>query len=272
MDIRHMKYFIAVAEELSFSKAAKKLNMSQPPLSKQIKDLEDVLNQKLFKRDNKKVELTEAGANLLFQSYKIVKDVEEIERYFNNLSDNNSAKLSIGFSETVLKDMVSVVKLYNKQYDDIDISIHKLSSPEQIISLENEFIDVGFICNPVVNAKYETLEINSHTYDLAVPHDHFITSRNSPVSLNELKDDNFIITPRSVSPAYYDAAFSVFHTNNFFPKNTITAYNTSAIIALIKAGLGISLLPSSIKALFANQDSVVFKEIGKTSEIDTAIV
>ncbi|WP_040978452.1 LysR family transcriptional regulator [Oceanobacillus jeddahense] len=272
MEIRHLKYFIAVAEELSFSKAAKRLNMSQPPLSKQIKDLENDLDQKLFIRDNKKVELTEAGVSFLFKSYKIIKEIEDTKQYLRTLNKNEKKEISIGFSETALTDLVSIVKLFKKQFTDISIKLHRLSSPKQLSSIEDGFIDIGFICTPILKGRYNTLVLNKHSYNMVLPKEHYLSNYNSPISIDELENETFIITPRKVSPAYYDAFFSIFNNNNFYPTNTITAYSSTAIIALITAGLGIALVPSSIKHLFANNKDISFKEIKRTSKIETSII
>ncbi|MFA1819602.1 LysR substrate-binding domain-containing protein [Virgibacillus oceani] len=272
MEIRHLKYFIAVAEELSFSKAAKKLNISQPPLSKQIKDLEGSLGQKLFIRNNKKVELTEVGVAFLFKSYKIIKEIEDTKQYLKTIKKNEKKEISIGFSETVLEDLISIVRPFKKKSDNIDITLHRLSSPNQLSSIENNFIDIGFVCTPISQGRYNTLVLNKHPYNIVLPKEHYLSNYNSPISINELKNETFIISPRNVSPAYYDAAFSVFNINNFYPTKTITAYSSTAIIALITAGLGISLLPSSIQHLFSNNKKISFKEIKKTSRIETSVI
>lgn len=273
MEIRHLKYFIAVAEELSFTKAAKRLNISQPPLSKQIKDLENCLEQQLFIRNNKKVELTEAGVNLLFKSYKIIKEIEDTEQYLKAFDKSKKKEISIGFSETALVDLISIIRLFKKQNDDINIKLHRLSSPKQLSSLDDSFIDVGFICSPIpAKGRYNTLILNKHSYSVVLPKEHHLSNHNSPISMNQLEKEIFIITPRKVSPAYYDAAFSIFNNNDFYPTKTITAYSSIAIIALISAGLGVTLIPSSIKHLFANNENISFKQIKGTSNIETSII
>lgn len=272
MEIRHLKYFIAVAEELSFTKAAKRLNMSQPPLSKQIKDLENHLNQSLFIRNNKKVELTEVGVIFLFQAYKIIKEIEDTKQQLKTLIKNDKREISIGFSETALIDSVSVIRLFKKNYDDIGIKLHRLSSPNQLSSIEENFIDIGFICSPIPQNRYNILAINKHAYCVALPKAHHLSNYNFPISMNQLENETFIITPRSVSPAYYDAIFSVYNKNDFYPTKTITAYSSTAIIALITAELGVALVPTSIKHIFSNHENICFKEIYNTSDIETSII
>ncbi|WP_077357484.1 LysR substrate-binding domain-containing protein [Virgibacillus halodenitrificans] len=272
METRHIRYFIAIAEELSFSKAAKRLNISQPPLSKQIKDLENYLNQKLFSRDNKKVELTEAGKNFLLRSYKIMKEIEDTKHFLQTFNKAEKKEISIGFSETALKDLIPIVRTFNNQSNNIDIKLHRLSSPKQLSSIENNFIDLGFICSPIQQNKYKVYSLNEHHYNIVLPKSHSLSNYNEPISVNQLKEETFIITPRKVSPAYYDAAFPIFGNNSFYPKKTITAYNTTAIIALITAGLGVAFMPSSINQFFSSNENITFNKIKDAPVIETSII
>lgn len=269
MEIRHLKYFIAVAEELSFTKAARRLNISQPPLSKQIKDLEDSLQHKLFIRSNKEVKLTEVGAGFLFKAYRIIKEIEETKQHLQEIYNNDRKEISVGFSETALQDLISIMKLFKKHFSDIDIKLHRLSSPEQIPAIKNNEIDIGFICSEAEEEMCKTEVLNSHSFNIVLPKEHPLSSYNSPIPINKLKDETFILTPRNVSPSYYDAAFSTFHSNNFFPTKTITAHSSIAIIALIGSGLGVALMPSSLEDFFSNNEEISFKRIKKSVDIKT---
>lgn len=272
MELRHLKYFIAVAEELSFSKAARRLKISQPPLSKQIRDLEEYLNQSLFLRSNKKVELTEAGHNLVFRAYKILDEFDEVETYFKYFKTEEGNKLSIAFSESALVDLIDIVKDFKKCYPDTKFNFTRMSAPDQIQALESQQLDIGFSVGEFnFSNKIITKTISKHEFYLVLNKEHPLAENKNPISFDSLTEETFIITPRKVNSSYFDIAFSVFNKNNFFPQETINASSSSAIIALIKAGLGISLVPISIKDLFSNEETLRFKKVMSSDYIYSSV-
>lgn len=179
------------------------------------------------------------------------------------------SKISIGFSETALYDLIPIIQLYQSVYTEEEISIHRMSTSEQLIALEEGKIHIGLICTPIANNNLNIMPIRKQEFEIVLPNSHALSETNEPINIQELKKETFIIAPREVSPAYHDAASSVFHKMSFIPKSTMTAYSSTAIMALVSSGIGIALVPSSMKYFFTGE--VIFRKIKHSPVIETSL-
>lgn len=269
MELRHLKYFVTVAEELNFTKAASRLNMSQPPLSQQIKQLENSIGVKLLERSNRTVELTDAGRAFLEKAYKILIDIEKAREYTRKIYKGEKGQLSIGFTDSALYDMIPIIQSYQSVNTEVDITMDQMSTVDQLKALQEEEIHIGFICTPIQKSNLHIIPIRKQKFVVVLPKSHKLAQSDIPINIQELVDDTFIVTPRKVSPVYYDTVMSIFHKMSFVPKLTITAHISTAVIALVSSGLGIALIPSSMKNLQIT--SVVFKELDFSPTIETSL-
>src|SRR5690625_2131059 len=149
MEVRNLKYFIAVAEELNFTRAAKRLNISQPPLSQQIKILEENIGVKLLDRTNRNVNLTDAGRAFLEKAYKDLVDLEKAKEYTSKIYKGEHGQLTSGFTGAALSDLIPIIQSYQKKYTETEIYMHQMSTHEQLIALPKEEIDVGLLVSPI---------------------------------------------------------------------------------------------------------------------------
>src|SRR5699024_5752031 len=142
MELRHLKYFKIVAEELNFTKAAKRLNISQPPLSKQIKQLEEEIGARLFLRTNKKVELTDSGKFFLERVNKIIQEIEEASNQAKKTHEEESRNLTIGVTNSALYSFIPILRAYQEKFHLVNVKVHQLSTPEQIRALNKKQINI----------------------------------------------------------------------------------------------------------------------------------
>lgn len=244
MELRHIRYFVVLAEELNFSRAAEKLHISQPPLSRQIQELEEEIGTRLFTRTNRQVELTHAGKLFLNKAYQILDQVEQACISTRLSSTGREGDFRIGFSSTV-QDLIPSLQKYREQFPKVGIILHQMASNEQIEALNEKKIDVGLVTIPVNHTKIEVIPFKKVEFMVALPEKHPLAIKPS-VYIRDLADETFIITPKSAGPLYYDMFMNAFENANFTPNITIQANNLQIVMALVAGGMGITLTPSPI--------------------------
>lgn len=270
MELRHLKYFKIVAEELNFTKAAKRLNISQPPLSKQIKQLEEEIGARLFLRTNKKVELTDSGKFFLERVNKIIQEIEEASNQAKKTHEEESRNLTIGVTNSALYSFIPILRAYQEKFHLVNVKVHQLSTPEQIRALNKKQINIGFVCAPITKKNLRTMSINKQRFIIALPETHYLANKN-PISIKDLKENTFITTPRQEGPVYYDTVMNIFKKAGYTPKISSTAHTFTSVMSLVSANMGIAILPSSMKNNPVT--GVVYKELKEfTPKKETAIV
>lgn len=269
MDLRHLRYFIAVAEELHFGKAAKRLNISQPPLSQQIKQLERHLDITLFHRTNRKVELTEAGQTLYKSATKLIDDFKLAFEYTQNVAKGLVGELTLGFSGSVeLRILPEIIKACRKYCPGITLQLIQLTTAEQIKALEDRSIDLGLLVPPVSRQLISVEKIRSEDFLICLPENHHLAKMNK-INIVDLKSENFIMTPKKSGIGYYDSINSIFEEAGFVPTVTQTANEQLTMVSLVAAGLGVVIVPNSTQSI--KMDGIVYRELIKSSKKTTSI-
>ncbi|MBB6463066.1 LysR family transcriptional regulator [Flammeovirga kamogawensis] len=244
MEIRHLKYFLAVAEELNFTKAANKLFISQPPLSRQIKELENELGAKLFERNNKKVVLTEAGKYFKEEVINQLQNLESVVLKTKKISENVNGEYRIGYISSTFSDKIAqLIKFLMGQYPFLKIKLYEVSTSKQIAALEQNKLDLGIIRAPLVSTK-----ITSKLWFK----DHYSFVYNSTLignvtDLSDVKDKVFVFFNKDYAPIYYNTLVEICSQYGFIPNIVHESNNINSIIQLVKNGLGVSIVPSSLK-------------------------
>lgn len=245
MELRHIRYFVALAEELNFSRAAERLHIAQPPLSRQIRDLEEKIGAQLFNRTRRYVELTNAGKVFLDKAYKILDQVEQACVSTRLSSTGKEGEFQIGFSGAV-QDLIPTIKAYRALYPQVGIVLKQMSSAQQIKALNEKTIDVGLLTIPVNNNNIRLLPLQEMHFMAALPEKHPLALKQS-LYINDMADETFINTLKSTGPLYYETFMDVFKNTDFTPKITIQAQDLQTVMALVAAGMGITLTPSPMK-------------------------
>lgn len=241
MELRHIRYFLVLAEELNFTRAAERLHIAQPPLSRQIQELESEIGSRLFYRTKRHVELTNAGKVFLNRAYQILDQVEQACISTRLSSTGQEGDLRIGFSG-IVHDIIPTLQKYRERYPQVGIILQQMSSTAQIEALNEKRIDIGLVTTPFKSNIIEAQPFKKVRFMIALPERHPLSSKEA-IYIRDLADETFIITPKSVGPLYYEMFMSVFQYVNFMPKITIQAHDLHTVIALVAGGMGVSLAP-----------------------------
>jgi DNA-binding transcriptional LysR family regulator len=271
MELRHIRYFVAVAEELHFGRAAKRLHISQPPLSQQIQALETEIDAKLFERSKHRVALTEAGAQFLIHAYSILDLVQNAVATAQRAQKGQVGSLRIGFtgSAPYTDIMPRLIARFRKLYPHVELRLVERSSTEQVADLLKDALDLGF-----TRALPSSRSSQVCTYPLlrerlvvALPTGHKLASHNR-LMMRMLADEDFVTYGRAVGTGLYEQLINLSLEAGFTPRVVQEARETSTIIGLVAAGIGISLVPSGMQKI--RVANVVYRELraeGATTEM-----
>jgi DNA-binding transcriptional LysR family regulator len=251
MEIRHLLYFKTVAEELHFRNAAVKLFISQPPLSRQIKELEDELGVQLFSRNNKRVALTDAGKYFKDEVDAIFARLEESKSMVKQIHLSESGEFKIGYISSVYQTyLAEVLKSMHSVFPYIKTSLFEVPTITQIDALEQEKLDVGILRAPVHSEKLQLQSLFFDPFVVVVPSSAPAFSSQKQLALF-MKDSPFIFFNKEFAPHYNDKLVEICERLGFKPDITHEANNVHSILQLIEAGLGVSILPLSLKQQYA---------------------
>ena len=263
IEFRHIKYFLAVAEDLHFRKAAERLFISQPGLSRQIKQMENDLGIRLFERHNRKVELTKSGKYL---QTELVKNLKNLEHTFNHaklLNDGVGGDLKFGYVGSAMQEIIPNLLLqFRKEHPDVVFSLKEMDNQKQIESLLSHDIDMGFVRLERVPRGLETLQILKETFCLVLPENHPVTA-NKFIDLAQFKDESFILFDPKYSTSYHEKVMQIFDDSGFSPIVSHNTIHASSIYKLVENNFGISIVP---KSLLSNHKGIQFIELDMISQ------
>ncbi len=248
MNLRSLRCFIAVAEELHFGRAADRLNMSQPPLSQHIKALEEELGAVLFNRTKRSVRITEAGMSLLDEARRLVTQADGLRHVVQRADKGSGGYLRIGFiTSSVFTETHKIYSKLSRGMPGVTAMWQEMNSSEQLEALREDKIDIAFLHTPV--AHDEGLAMRMIVRDpmmVAIPGSHLAAGRGS-VALSALKGDDFVLPLRHMSPVFYDSIIAACRGAGFSP--VIAPHqprNLLTILSLVSVGAGVSVVPRSL--------------------------
>lgn len=272
MELRHLRYFIAVAEELHFSKAAERLHIAQPPLSQQIQQLEAQLGVELFHRKTKRqVQLSEAGQVFLQEAYQLLAQLQKAIELTQKIGRGEKGQLRIGFTGLVTYNLLPVIlRQFREQFPEVELMLQELTTTEQERALQDSRIHVGFAHPPLEDNTLNQKCIQQEALIVALAETHPLAEREK-ISVRSLINENFIVFPRHLGSGLYDQIVSLCQQGNFSPKVTQEAIQMQTIIGLVSAEMGIAIVPSSLQNF--QRAGVVYRNFEeKTPLVETAIV
>ena len=254
IDIRQLRYFVAVAEELHFGKAARRLNMSQPPLSQQIKALENFIGAALFWRSNRRVELTSAGQYLLPEARRLVRDVAEVAEKTKQSMTGVVGHLRVGLSFSAPFHPVTskLLHRFRALYPDVqtELVLYERSSPMQLADLQASDVDVAIVWLDDAHRKPDLLRLDlaSDAIQAVVPSNHAL-AKHKRISIRDLKDMAIISIPRHVGTQSYQCVVRAFAAIKAEPRIVYEMRQMPLIMNMVAAGQGIALLPDFLAKL-----------------------
>ena len=248
MELRHLRYFLAVAEELHFGRAAARVHIAQPPLSKQIQQLEQEMGVQLFKRSKRSVELTEAGKNFQREALGILTSLEIAIKKARLAGWENSCWLSVGFIASSAYDVLPIIlKEFKKRHPEIKLVLQEIQSSEQNQALREGRIHVSFARFPKTESGLVFETIYSEQLVVALPQSHRLNKKKS-LKLSDLANEPFILQPPLPSP-HAKNTMQIFANAVVTPQIVQAVEETHTALGLVAAGIGITLLPSSWQKL-----------------------
>ena len=273
IELRHLRYFVAVAEELHFSRAAEKLQMAQPPLSQQIRQLEHMLGVRLFERDHHSVRLTNAGQLFLEDAVCILEQVDHALLRMQHAQHGQVGRLHIGFvnnavaSETVIPDVLAV---YRQRFPAVEVNLREMHPEAQLQALQKQQIQVGFVASfQSVPAEFEAEVLQRIPFVAVLAPQHRFASQPS-VALRSLIKESFILCQRQSAPVLYDR---IIQRCGESPRVTQEVSDIRMVLGLVAANLGVSLVPASAMPL--RTEGVIYRPLSDEDDaimVETALV
>lgn len=270
MELRHVRYFVAVAEELSFGGAARRVHVAQPALSKQVGSLERELGVKLFDRTKRRIELTDAGRAFLERSYRILEQVGEAASEAARAGRGEVGSLRVGFTGMTLYSVVpGVVKEFGERFPEVEVTLREMCTRTLTEGISGKQVDVGFLHPPVADDDIALEAMLAEPLVAVLPEDHPLSGR-PEVSLSELADDPFVLFPRDEGPENYDRIIGLCRASGFGPRIVNETSLPQTVIGLVAADIGVSLVWSSMRNL--RRPGVVYIPLsGPTLLMQTAL-
>jgi DNA-binding transcriptional LysR family regulator len=268
MELRHLRYFVTLAEELHFGRAAQRLFIVQPALSKQIQDLEKELQVTLFERSKRKVNLTPAGAYFWQEARQVLAHLEEVQNQLPMIARGEQGEIRLGYVGSCIHTFLpEVLVALNQQYPKIQTYLSEMTTASQLDALQKGRLDVAFVRNPPFAEQWEQRLIFQETFSLVLPADHSIDSANFP-GLSAVAPEKFILTTRQDGAAYHHQQLSICEDAGFSPQIVHETVHGHTVLHLIEKKLGISFLPSSFaRVTTAAVKFIELKDIPQRAEI-----
>jgi DNA-binding transcriptional LysR family regulator len=263
MELRHLRYFLAVAEELNFTRAAERLGIKQPPLSLQIRQLEKEMGTKLFRRQGRGVELTDAGKLMLEEARLILKQVERAKVGVARRGRGETGRLNIGSSgATYFHPLIpAILREYSVRYPNMFLAPEASNTSLLMARLCAGAIDIALIRPPVSDDRGLAMELLvDEDAVMVLPAGHAL-SGSASAPLAAFAKENFILYPRALNPGNYDAIIAACHRAGFNPTLGLEAPQIISVLPMVAAGLGVSIVPRSLSRLLT--DTVVYIPIEK---------
>nr|WP_220274770.1 LysR family transcriptional regulator [Pseudomonas aeruginosa] len=266
-----MRYFIAVAEELHFGRAAERLGISQPPLSQQIQALEEDIGARLFERTNRRVELTDAGRLFLDESRQVLAQVDKAVLLARRAHLGELGELKIGFTSSApfTSTIPSSIHAFRKAYPDVHLDLQEMSSRQVLKALLEESLQVGVIRPLALPDAVHWVELFREPLVAVLRADHPLAAGSEDgLAIAALAEEPFVFFPRSYGTGLYDQVIALTRQAGFSPRIAQEASEAMTIIGLVSAGLGVSILPASFRR--TRVDGVVYRTLSDP-EATTAV-
>ncbi|HCW0535040.1 LysR family transcriptional regulator [Pseudomonas aeruginosa] len=271
MELRHLRYFIAVAEELHFGRAAERLGISQPPLSQQIQALEEEIGARLFERTNRRVELTDAGRLFLDESRQVLAQVDKAVLLARRAHLGELGELKIGFTSSApfTSTIPSSIHAFRKAYPDVHLDLQEMSSRQVLKALLEESLQVGVIRPLALPDAVHWVELFREPLVAVLRADHPLAAGSEDgLAIAALAEEPFVFFPRSYGTGLYDQVIALTRQAGFSPRIAQEASEAMTIIGLVSAGLGVSILSASFRR--TRVDGVVYRTLSDP-EATTAV-
>ena len=271
LELRQLRYFVAVARERNFTRAAEKLRIAQPPLSRQVQQLERELGAVLIERGSRPVRLTAAGRLLYEHATQVLERVEELQAMTKRLHDAERPHFSIGFvGSTLYGYLPEVIRGYRAARPLTELTLLEMTTLEQIAALKEGRIDVGFGRIPLDDARIERTLLRNERLCAALPASHALLQHKGPLHLADLADEPLVVYPKSPRPSYADQVLALYRDQALRPRVVYEVRELQTALGLVAAETGICLVPASVERL--RRDNVVYRALDEASAVSPILM
>ena len=247
MELRHFRYVVALADTLHFGRAAERLHISQPPLSQQIRQLEDELGVRLFDRTQRRVQLTAAGELFVQEARLVLTQVDHAGKVGERMRQGEEGQLFIGVAGPADADyFVEIMRTFAKRHPHVRVIIRNMSTAEQVRAIQEKRLHAGFVTPPVDHPDLVFETVLHEPIVLAVPRGHALAARQR-VPLTALAGESLILFSRAMGPGFFDAIASACRSAGFSLRVRHEVDNLHSAYGLVAAGLGVSFVPAALQ-------------------------
>lgn len=270
MDFRHLKYFVAVADEQNFTRAAERLHISQPPLSRQIQDLEEELGTPLFERGSRPLKLTDAGRFFYGHATRLLEQAAQAVRSTKRIAQLER-RLVIGFvASTMYGALPLLVRKFRAACPQTELALVEMSTVEQIEALKNGRIDVGFGRVRLDDPSIKREILREERLVVAIPAEHGLADSTGPLTLAEVAPYPLLVYPRNPRPSYADQVLSLFRDLALEPASVHETQEMQTALGLVASGMGLCIVPASVHRL--RPDEVVYRPLAEPQAVSSIIM
>ena len=263
IELRHLRYFLVVAEELHFSRAAERLHIAQPPLSQMIHRLEHELGVTLFHRTKRHVALTEAGVIFCEEAKRTLTQAEYAIHSVRRANKGELGRLVVGFIGSAAYSVLPpIVRRFREQYPDVNLTLQELSTVQQIRALHDASLQVGLLRPFKPDLQLKCKVVLRESLVIALPEHHRL-SQHGKIAMRLLADEPFIVFPRSLAPELYDQVISLCQRARFTPRIVQEAMQLPTVVSLVAAGIGVAVIPASLQNI--GRTGVRYRTIRETT-------
>lgn len=249
LELRHLRYFVAVAEELHFGRAAQRLGMAQPPLSQQIQRLEQIIGARLFERTSRRVQLTDAGNALLPDARRLLAGAAAALLAARRAGRGEQGELRVAFAATVMfLALPEIIRAFRDRFPGVHLDLREMPTGPQLAGIKAGEIDIGFVREPEPDPELDIVTVMREPLRIAVPKGHPLASR-ATISVRHLADEPFVLFPAELAPGLHAQVMALCRAAGFTPRVVEESRELYTSVSLVEAGIGVSILPASVEKL-----------------------
>jgi DNA-binding transcriptional LysR family regulator len=246
IELRHLRSFLAVAEELHFGRAATRLGIAQPPLSQQIQRLEASLGTRLFDRTNRRVELTDAGRVLLDHAARVLQGSAAAVEAVRRSARGESGPLRVAFAASVMfLTLPEIIRAFRHRYPEVHLDLREMPTGLQLEALRAGELDIGFLRQPGVDPELRLVTVMREPLRVALPHRHSLAGQ-TRIRLESLSEEPFVLFPQELAPGLHAQVMALCRRAGFVPRVVQETRELYTTVSLVEAGMGVTIVPASV--------------------------
>ena len=249
LELRHLRYFAVLAEELHFGRAARRLGIAQPPLSQQIRRLEELLGARLLDRTSRRVQLTDAGRVFQVEAARVLAGAEMAVESARRASRGEAGSFRVAFAATVMfLALPRIIREFRDRFPLVQLDLREMPTGPQLTALLEGDIDLGFVREPEPNPSLALVTVMREPLRIALHKGHRL-ARRARVGVRDLADEPFVLFPQDLAPGLHRQVITICREAGFVPRVVEESRELYTSVSLVEAGIGVSILPASVEKL-----------------------